>query len=443
MTDDLFAQSIPTVKGYVPLAEQLRPTTLEDVLGQPHLLEDDGAPLTAMRQSGQLVSLIFWGPPGSGKTTLARLLADAFGHALEAVSAVTTGVAALKKICDQAVERQHQGRMTVLFVDEIHRFNRAQQDVFLPFVESGAIILIGATTENPSFELNAALLSRCRVLTVKPLNHVALLKLLERAESHLGQDLPLTEAARQALVVMADGDGRYLLGMVEQLAVLSADTEPLDEAGLRRTLQQRLPVYDKQQDSHYNLISAVHKALRGSDTDAALYWTARMMLAGESPHYLLRRLTRFAVEDIGLADPQALQQAISAWQAYDYLGSPEGDLAITQLVVYLGTAPKSNAQYKAHKAAYRIAKEQGSLMPPMHAVNAPTKLMKEQGYSAGYRYDHDTAEGCAGLNYFPDSLPRQRFYQPQERGFEREVKKRLHYWDSIRQRVEQAEEAPT
>lgn len=430
---DLFTKDEQTTKpdpALVPLAEQLRPDALEAVVGQDHLLECD-APLTEMRESGRLASLVLWGPPGSGKTTIARLLAQEFAHHLEAVSAVTTGAPDLKKIGDAATIRQQQGRGTILFVDEIHRLNRAQQDVFLPYVESGAIILIGATTENPSFELNGALLSRSTVLVLKRLERDALHTLVSRAEDHIGHTLPLTDEARDALIDMADGDGRYLLGLCERLSRQPSDT-PLNRETLAKRLQQRMPLYDKHQEAHYNLISAVHKALRGSDTDAALYWASRMLSAGENPHYLLRRLTRFAVEDIGLADPQALTQSIAAWQAYDYLGSPEGDLAIMQLVIYLGTAPKSNATYKAQKAALRDAKANGALMPPMHAVNAPTKLMKELGYSKGYQYDHDSPEGCAGLDYFPDDMDRASYYRPAERGFERDIGKRMAYWEGIR-----------
>jgi len=413
-----------------PLADRLRPQMLEDVVGQDHLLADDG-PLGRMLKAGRLTSLILWGPPGTGKTTIAQLLAAHTDLEFAPLSAVFSGVADLRKVFEQARGRREMGRGTLLFIDEIHRFNRAQQDGFLPYVEDGTVILVGATTENPSFELNAALLSRTQVLVLHRLAEPALMALLARAEADLGKSLPLDDDARQALCAMADGDGRYLLNMAEEVFNLPADT-PLDPAGLAAAVQKRAPLYDKSQEAHYNLISALHKSLRGSDTDAALYWFARMLEGGEDPNYIARRLVRFAVEDVGLADPQALPQAIAAWQAYERLGSPEGELALVQLVIYLGTAPKSNAAYKAQGASKRAARETGSLAPPMHILNAPTKMMKEMGYGDGYAYDHAEAEGFSGQNYFPDGMARARFYHPVDRGFEREIAKRLAYWDKLR-----------
>jgi putative ATPase len=413
-----------------PLAERLRPTILSDVVGQDHLIAAD-APLGRMLAERALSSIILWGPPGTGKTTIARLLAEGTDLAFEPLSAVFSGVADLRKVFEAARQRRALGQGTLLFVDEIHRFNRAQQDGFLPFVEDGTVILVGATTENPSFELNGALLSRSQVLVLRRLDDAALEILLQRAETLLGQPLKLTEDGRSALKAMADGDGRYMLGLVEQLSHVKG-TAPLDARGLAGVVQRRAPLYDKAQESHYNLISALHKSLRGSDTDAALYWMARMLEGGEDPLYLLRRLARFAVEDIGLADPNALTQAIAAWELYTRLGSPEGELGIAQLVIYLGSAPKSNAAYKALGAAKRSARETGSLMPPMHILNAPTRMMKDLGYGAGYVYDPDTESGFSGQNYFPDGMAREEFYQPVDRGFEREIRKRLDYWNRLR-----------
>ncbi len=413
-----------------PLADRLRPASLTEVVGQDHLIAPH-APLGRMLAERRLSSIILWGPPGTGKTTIARLLAAGTDLFFEPLSAVFSGVADLRRVFEAAAKRRTMGQGTLLFVDEIHRFNRAQQDGFLPYVEDGTVVLVGATTENPSFELNGALLSRAQVLVLRRLDDAALEKLLERAEALLGTNLPLSEDGRSALKAMADGDGRYLLNLVEQIATLKNPT-PLDAQALAELVQRRAPLYDKAQESHYNLISALHKSLRGSDTDAALYWMGRMLVGGEDPLYLLRRLARFAVEDIGLADPQALVQAINAWELYLRLGSPEGELAIAQLVIYLGSAPKSNAAYKAYKAARKAAGETGSLMPPMHILNAPTKMMKQLGYSDGYVYDHDTEAGFSGQNYFPDGMARQEFYRPVDRGFEREIKKRLDYWSRLR-----------
>jgi putative ATPase len=413
-----------------PLADRLRPQHLDEVVGQDHLIGPTG-PLGRMLAAGRLTSFILWGPPGCGKTTIARLLAERTRLHFEPLSAVFSGVADLRKVFDAAAKRKEMGQGTLLFVDEIHRFNRAQQDGFLPFVENGTVVLVGATTENPSFELNGALLSRCQVLVLHRLDDAALEALITRAEAAIGHPLPLDDDARAQLKAMADGDGRYFLNLVEALSILPPEPK-LDPAALANVVQKRAPAYDKDREGHYNLISALHKSLRGSDTDAALYWMARMLDGGEDPLFLLRRLTRFAVEDVGLADPGALTQAIAAWDLYERLGSPEGELAIAQLVIYLGTAPKSNAGYKAFKGAMRAAKQTGSLMPPMHILNAPTKMMKQLGYSDGYQYDHDTAEGFSGQNYFPDGMERQRFYAPPERGFEREINKRLDYWDRLR-----------
>ena len=413
-----------------PLADRLRPQRLEEIVGQDHLIGAN-APIGRMLAARQISSMILWGPPGCGKTTLARLIAEKVDLHFEMLSAIFSGVAELRKIFDAAKQRRLMGRGTLLFIDEIHRFNRSQQDGFLPHVEDGTIVLVGATTENPSFELNAALLSRCQVFVLNRLHEGDQTTLLKRAEELMGFSLPLNAEARTALIAMADGDGRYLLNMAEELFRLPPDII-LDPAALTKAVQKRAPLYDKAQEGHYNLISALHKSLRGSDTDAALYWLARMLVGGEDPKYIARRLLRFAVEDVGLADPQALVQALSAWDAYDRLGSPEGELAIAQCVIYLGTAPKSNAAYEAIKGANEAARKTGSLMPPKHILNAPTRLMKDLGYGKGYNYDHDTAEGFSGQNYFPDGMARERFYQPVERGFEREILKRIEYWDRLR-----------
>ncbi len=440
---DLFAKPASSAGADAPLADLLRPASFDEVVGQDHLLGD--GPLGRMLASGSVRSLVFWGPPGTGKTTMARLLADVGELEFVQMSAIFSGVADLKKVFEAARLRRQNGQRTLLFVDEIHRFNRSQQDSFLPFVEDGTITLVGATTENPSFELNGALLSRLQVLVLRRLDEAALGQLLARAEAHLGAGLPLDDEARDLLLTLADGDGRYLLNMVEGVAdatgsgfrvpVSGGEREDLGLIGgaeLLSLVQRRAPAYDKDREGHFNLISALHKSLRGSDVDAALYWLARMLVGGEDPLYVARRLVRFASEDIGLADPQALVQALAARQAYEVLGSPEGELAIVQAVVYLATAPKSNAIYRAQKQAWRSAKETGSLMPPAHILNAPTKLMKDLGYGAGYAYDHDTDAGFSGQDYFPVETGRLSFYDPPERGFEREVRKRLRYWGRLR-----------
>lgn len=417
-----------------PLADRLRPATLDDIIGQDHLTGPEGV-IGRMVAAGRLSSMILWGPPGTGKTSMARLLAAAVHMRYESISAVFSGVADLKKVFATAEKSAQAGQRTLLFVDEIHRFNRAQQDGFLPFVERGTVTLVGATTENPSFALNAALLSRAQVLILHRLDADALATLLERAEQLTGRPLPLDEAAREALIASADGDGRFLLNQAETLYHTQID-EPLGPSELGSFLQRRMAVYDKDRDGHYNLISAFHKSLRGSDPQAALYYCARMLTAGEDPFYVLRRLTRFAVEDIGLADPQAVQQCLAAKEVYEFLGSPEGELGIVQAVLYCATAPKSNAAYTAFKQSWKDARETGSLAPPMSILNAPTRLMKDLGYFEGYEYDHDTAEGFSGANYWPDGLEPRTYYRPVERGFEREVLKRLEYWDRLKARRE-------
>lgn len=453
---DLFEAGVPQQADDEsrPLADRLRPQKLLDIAGQDHLTAE-GAPLRKMAESGRLSSMILWGPPGCGKTTLARILSQHADAHFEQLSAIFSGVGDLKKVFEGAKLRRRNGQKTLLFVDEIHRFNKSQQDAFLPVVEDGTITLIGATTENPSFELNAALLSRCQVFILKRLSDDALENLLQRAEEDAGRKLPLDEAARDSLKAMADGDGRYALSMAEQIFAEFSTQSPrkrgsgkeyerslppqglqelMDTDALAEMVQRRAPLYDKSDEGHYNLISALHKSVRGSDPDAALYWMCRMLEGGEDPRYLARRIVRMASEDIGLADPQALPVCLAAWETYERLGSPEGELALVQALLYVATAPKSNAAYTAYKSAQRAAKETGSLMPPMHILNAPTKFMKQIGYSKGYAYDHDTPDAFSGQDYFPEDMPRQAFYDPPERGFERELRKRLDYWANLREK---------
>jgi putative ATPase len=418
-----------------PLADRLRPGALAEVIGQDHLLGEQGM-LSRMVKAGRLSSVIFWGPPGTGKTTVARLLAEVTDLHFEQLSAIHSGVQDLRKVFDAAKARREEGRGTLLFVDEIHRFNRSQQDAFLPHMEDGTIVLVGATTENPSFELNSALLSRASVLTFKRLDDEAVETLLARAEAHTGRKLPLTPDAREALITMADGDGRGAINLAEDvfLAEGAGARVPLDREALIALVQRRAPIYDKSQDGHYNLISALHKSVRGSDPDAALYWLARMLAGGEDPLYIARRLVRMAVEDIGLADPNALLQAIAAKDTYDFLGSPEGELALAQTAIYLALAPKSNAAYVAFGGARRAAEEGGSLLPPKHILNAPTRLMKQEGYGRGYAYDHDADEAFSGQNYFPEGMARQGFYAPTAYGFEAELKARLDRFAALRKK---------
>jgi putative ATPase len=440
---DLFSdQELPTTSpetvpaASAPLADRLRPRSLDEVVGQEHLTGPDGA-IGRMVAAGKLASLILWGPPGTGKTSIARLLADAVGLRFVAISAVFSGVADLKKIFAEARQMAKAGQHTLLFVDEVHRFNRSQQDGFLPYVEDGTVTLVGATTENPSFELNAALLSRCQVLILRRLDHDALEELIRRAEKLENRTLPVTQEAREALIASADGDGRFVLNQVETLFSVEI-AQALGPAELSDLLHRRVPVYDKDREGHYNLISALHKSLRGSDPQAALYYLARMLVAGEEPLYVIRRLVRFASEDVGLADPEALVQCLAAKDAYDFLGSPEGELAIVQACLYLATAPKSNAAYMAQKGAWRSAAETGSLMPPMHILNAPTRLMKTVGYGKGYAYDHDADEGFSGQDYWPEEMEGQTFYEPTDRGFEAKIRERIEYWNERRKLLQQS-----
>lgn len=427
MEETLFSNNVKR-----PLADRLRPSKLEEVVGQDHLVGAD-APLGRMIKSGKINSFILWGPPGCGKTTIARILAEYTNLYFEQISAVFSGVADLKRVFQYAEERRkNQGKGTLLFVDEIHRFNKSQQDGFLPYVENGTVILVGATTENPSFELNSALLSRCQVFVLNRLTADDFEELLKRAEKNVGKKLPIDAEARDFIKEIADGDGRYILNIAENIWSYAKDGEIFDKEQIIKIIRSRAPIYDKGRDGHYNLISAVHKSLRGSDVDAALYWAARMLIAGEDPRYLLRRLLRFSIEDVSLADPNAVNQAVSCIETYERLGSPEGELAVMQLVAYLATAPKSAGVYKAMHKAYEAAKKTGSLMPPKHILNAPTKLMKNLGYSDGYIYDQDLEDGFSGQDYFPEGMHRQKFYYPVERGFEREIKKRIEYFDNLR-----------